>query len=320
MNILKFYPLVLRRKYEKYLRFYKGEVQKYVTNAFVFSLIFAVITAVLFYFLKINAIVVFFVAFILLQVFFYFKAMLIASAKIKKMETLFPDVIQLMASNLRAGMTVDKSFLLSARPEFDPLDDEILRAGREIATGKEMSYALISISKRIESEKINRTIKLIISGLKAGGNISMLLEQTANNMREKEFIERRAQSSILMYVIFIFFAAAVGAPVLFGLSTVLVQIMIDILESVPLAEISMMNIPFAFTRISVNPTFILYFAIIFLIAIDIISSLVIGLVNRGDEKYGLRYLVPLLTLSVGIFLIIRFFLYKILSQTFAAVS
>ena len=33
-----------------------------------------------------------------------------------------------------------------------------------------------------------------------------MLEQTAGNMKEKEFIEKRAASNILMYVIFIFFA------------------------------------------------------------------------------------------------------------------
>ena len=62
------------------------------------------------------------------------------------------------------------------------------------------------MSKRIDSEKISRVITLIISGIKAGGNISDLLEQTSKNMKEKEIIEKKAASTILMYVIFIFFA------------------------------------------------------------------------------------------------------------------
>ena len=74
------------------------------------------------------------------------------------------------------------------------------------------------MSDRIDSEKISKVITLIISGLKAGGNISDLLEQTSKNMKEKEIIEKKAASSILMYVIFIFFAVGIGAPLLFGLS------------------------------------------------------------------------------------------------------
>lgn len=49
------------------------------------------------------------------------------------------------------------------------------------------------MSERIDSEKISRVITLITSGLKAGGNISDLLEQTSRNMKEKEIIEKKKQ-------------------------------------------------------------------------------------------------------------------------------
>jgi len=57
----------------------------------------------------------------------------------EKIETVFPDFLQLVASNLRAGITVDRAMLLSARPEFAPLDKEILQSGRDISTGKPIS-------------------------------------------------------------------------------------------------------------------------------------------------------------------------------------
>jgi len=322
MNILKFYPKKIIENYVKNLRFYKEEPQKYVSKAFQISIVLAIAVFVVLSLIYKNYIVTLIsliASFVLVQLVFYLRAMLYTYGKIKKMETLFPDVVQLMASNLRAGMTIDKAFLLSARPEFAPLDEAIIKAGKEISTGKEMSYALIKMGERIDSDKINKTIKLILSGIKSGGNISTLLEQTASNMRTKEFIEKRAQSSISMYVIFIFFAVAVGAPILFGLSTVLVQIITDILGSIPTAEMGASNLPFTFTKMSVSPSFILYFALIFLVITDIISSFVIGLVNKGDERYGLRYIAPLIAISLSIFLAVRFFLYKILSETFSLV-
>jgi pilus assembly protein TadC len=70
------------------------------------------------------------------------------------MEEVFPDFIELVSSNLRAGMTVDKALLLSSRKEFSPLDIEILRLGKDILTGTYINIALTNMAKRIKSEKI----------------------------------------------------------------------------------------------------------------------------------------------------------------------
>ena len=68
--------------------------------------------------------------------YFYFKDTLKESARIKKIEDVFPDFLQLVSSNLRAGMTIDRSILISSRKEFAPLDEEILKVGKDITTGK----------------------------------------------------------------------------------------------------------------------------------------------------------------------------------------
>ena len=252
----------------------------------------------------ISNLFVFLALFIFFQLFFYFRFSLKSEERIKKMEDMFPDFIQLMASNLRAGMTIDRALLLSAREEFYPLNEEILRAGREITTGREIISVLNSLSQRIGSEKIDRTIKLIISGLKAGGNISVLLEQTSSNMREKEFIEKRATSNISMYVIFIFIAAGLGAPLLFGLSSVLVEAIIKITSSIPeLPKNS--SLPIAFGAVNLSKNFVLIFSLLFVSVSSLLSSLVIGLINKGREKEGLKYFIPLLLAGVSVFFIIR---------------
>ena len=87
--------------------------------------------------------------------------------RIKKIENVFPDFLQLMSSNLRAGMTIDRALLLGSRPEFSPLDVEILNTGKDITVGKNMSQALSDLSKRIGSPKIEKIILLINSGIAA---------------------------------------------------------------------------------------------------------------------------------------------------------
>jgi len=322
MNILKLIPKKIEENYEKNIvsSGMKISLEKYILKVVFISLIIAAVVSVGFTFLKISPILSFLVAFFILQLIFYFRISLLASTRIKKMEDVFPDFIQLMSSNLRAGITVDRAFLSSARPELAPLDEEIQKTGAEIVTGKDIIFAFRNMADRINSEKIKKTISLIMSGLKAGGNISTLLETTASNMREKEFLEKRVASNVLMYVIFIFIAIAFGAPLLFGLSSILVEIIIKLTSQLPSAQATSMNLPFALSSISISPSFIIYFSLLFLVVTDVISSMVIGLVNKGDEKYGLRYIFPLILLSIGIFFAVRIFLYKFLVESFAIIT
>ena len=248
----------------------------------------------------------------LVFVYNYFRKSLNKSSRVKKLEDVFPDFLQLMSSNLRAGMTIDRAMLLSSRPEFNPLDDEILKAGKDIATGKSVEKSLMEMSKRIGSDKINKTILLIISGIRAGGDIAILLEETSVSLRERDFVEKKAASNVLMYVIFIFLAVSIFAPMLFSLSTVLVEILSRILSDIPVQDTNI-NLPFTLSKISISVDFIKYFSLIFMVVIDICASLVLGLVSKGEEKQGLRYLPVILIMSLSIFFISRIIINNFMS-------
>jgi hypothetical protein len=306
MNTLKLYPKKLQKAYIKNIKNAGISItpEKYNRRSLSISFILTAIISTLFLFFSIN---MFFSigVFIFLNIFFYYRMSLKGATRIRLMEKVFPDVISLMASNLRAGITIDRAFVMSARKEFAPLDEEILETGKEIATGRDIVFALKEMSERIDSEKISKIILLIISGLKAGGNISDLLEQTARNMKEKEVIEKKAASTILMYVIFIFFAVAVGAPVLFGLSSVLVEIIINLTSNLPDAGSMQSELPFTFSEVPITVNFVIYFSMAFISVSDLISCFVIGLINKGDGKSGLKYFIPLLIISIAIFFLVR---------------
>ena len=227
--------------------------------------------------------------------------------KIKKMESAFPDFLQLMSSNLRAGMPTDQALLMSARKEFDPLDKEIAKLGKELMTGRSIEIAMLEFGERTRSQKIKRTISLILSGLKSGGNMAVLLEETAARARERNFVQNRAASNVLMYVIFIFAALTIGAPGLFGLSTVLVEVLTDILSTIPATQTSV-SLPFTLSSIQVPTSFIIYFSITFIIAIDILGAFILGLVTKGKEREGAKYILPLIAISMAVFFVIRYVL------------
>src|SRR3989344_4329250 len=271
-----------------------------------FAVFIGIVADLIYFFIKkdiTTSIVIFLVFFIGTLSYFYFSQVLRVEGRIKKIESIFPDFLQLVSSNLRAGMTIDRSMLLSAREEFNPLDKEILKTGKSITAGKDIGQALNDLSKRIGSRKISKTINLIVSGIKSGGNIAVILEETSVNMREKEFLEKRAASNVLMYTIFIFVAVAIGAPALFGLSNILVDVLSNLLGNIPKVEAT--STIFTLSSISVPPSFILYFSISFIIIIDILASLILGLVSHGDEKEGLKYMIPLIILSLAVFTTIK---------------
>jgi len=276
------------------------------------ALSLALVVSIIFYLIEGNAIyssIAFVLVLLIFRIYLTVRVRLKEATELRKMERSFPDFISLMASNLRAGMTVDHALLLSSRKEFAPLDAEIAFLGREIVAGKDISSALKETAKRINSPKITRIISLLISGLQSGGNLAVLLEEISSRMRERDFVEKKSASNVLMYVIFIFFAVSIGAPVLFGFSSVLVEILSTLLSGLPTQELST-GLPFTLTKISVSPKFILYFSLFFIIASDVFAAFVLGLVSKGKEREGVRYLVPLIAVSVGTFYLSRLLLLK----------
>jgi flagellar protein FlaJ len=313
VNTLKLYPLGMRKAFMRNLRNSgsQEDPERYNKKSIFISFIVAIFVSTILFFSSTNPLYGL-IAFVVSMIFFHAKISISAATRIKNMENVFPDVISLMASNLRSGITIDRAFLLAARPEFAPLDKEIQDAGREITTGKDIISALQKMAERIDSDKISKVISLIISGIKAGGNISELLEQTSANMKEKDIIEKKAASTVTMYVIFIFVAVGIGAPVLFGLSSVLVEVVITLSSRMPDLSSTSADLPFTFSKSVISVNFIVFFSIIFIIITDLISSMVIGLVQKGNLKFGLRFFLPLAGIGLTIFFAIRIFLAEVM--------
>ena len=184
-----------------------------------------------------------------------------------------------------------------------------MQLGKDLVTGKELTRSLQEMGERIDSQKIKKTISLIISGIISGGNLSLLLKQTADNMRQRAFLEKRTTSNVLMYVIFIFFAVAVGAPVLFALSTIMVDVMSNLFSGMPDIDFQTTSkLPFKITKVTISSGFVVWFSMIFIVMIGIMASLVLGIVSKGKEQQGLRFMIPIIIISLTIFFSIRLLL------------
>ena len=298
-RVFVFYTRIMEKMafYANLKRDPKDHVQMVVIIALVFSVI--AFTAIIIFWLWYLAIIAFFVVFGLVLFIFYLLLMLKADARATDAEKMLPDALQLMATNLRAGLTTDRAFLVSAREEFGVLNDEFKKVAKEITTGKDLTDALNEMSKRIKSNIIGRTIDLITFGITSGGELAPLLEESAASLRQQLLTRKQVHASVLMYTIFIFAAVGFISPLLFGLSTVLTGIMSSTMGSIgeiP-TEVSA-NVPISVAKVMIDVNFVRYFAVGLLVLSSILSSLVLGLINSGEEKDGLKYIPILIPVSL----------------------
>lgn len=282
------------------------EADRLLSFILFFGLGLAVTLALYFYLLfRASFLMVFIISFIVLEVASFFWIISRADKKAKIIENYLPDALLLMSSNLKSGLTTDKALLLSARPDFGPLQKEIELVSNDLLAGKELPRALSRLSSRIRSEKLEKTVSLIISGIRSGGKLATLLEQSAKNLRTQDFITKKVQANVLMYVIFIFIAVGIGAPFLFGLSSFLIEIITQNLARIQIPEVAGLTMPLKISQVAVSTDFVVTFAIISLSTTAILGSLILGLVSKGEEKQGIKTIPFLLGLALAIFFLVR---------------
>ena len=283
-----------------------------------FTLVFSLLLSLVFAFfggtlLGVYWAFLFILSFVFFQCVLYFWILLSADRKGKFIDLVLPDALQLMASNLRAGFTTDRALLLSARPEFGPLQDELNRVGKEVALGRELPEALQHMTTRVRSVFLSRTVELLISGLRSGGELASLLDETAADLRNQQLIQKKIGASVNMYVIFIFVAAGIASPVLFGLSSYLVEVLTKNFAAAALPEQTTLDLPIQFSQVGLGIDFIILYAVVSLCTTAVLGSFILGLISKGKEKEGVAFIFPLLMLSLLLFFITRFVIRAMLS-------
>ncbi len=229
---------------------------------------------------------------------FFFLLDFAVEQRTKQIEEHLPDALQLIAANLTAGMTPDKALFLSARPEFGVLSDEIKRMGEEAITGEPVEDTLEKFASRVRSKRVKRVIGLLTEGMKSGGELSGLLNQTAHDLRMGEVIEEEIRSNVGMYVVFVIMAVLIAAPVLFAVSVNFVSITTGIRTEIGAGQISQGlaitapaglkgTAPTLLQAPAVDIGFLKLFAYLILTIAAVFGAILLGVLREGEEKAGL---------------------------------
>jgi pilus assembly protein TadC len=215
-----------------------------------------------------------------------------ANKRIALIEEALPDFLSFMASNIRSGITYDRALLLSARKELGPLSKEIDRAAKETLGGTPFTEALMSMTLRINSNTFSRTMRLIVEGINSGGNLADLLENTALDLRNFEAIRRDVSATVFAYELFMFAAAAIGAPLIYAVTTFLIKIIAQTREKIGVDTNVTSYLPLMKGTASVSPDLVFWFSMGAMLITAVCASLAAGVISKGKESEGYPF-VPI---------------------------
>jgi len=226
-----------------------------------------------------------------------------------QIEDVLPDFLQLTASNIKAGLTIDKALWYAVRPRFGVLAKEIETVAKETMSGKDLKDALRDFVAKYNSPVLKRAISLLIEGIEAGGEIGELLTKIAANIQETKIMKQEMAANVTTYVIFISFASVIAAPFLFALSGVLIQVIQGLGSTFgATGATASIGMGISFTGTGIKYSDFRIFAVVTLIMTSFFSSAIIATIKKGDIKSGFKNIPIFIISSLSIYLVAQLIL------------
>ena len=199
----------------------------------------------------------------------------------QKIESLFPDFLHSVASNIRAGMPTDRAIWQAVTPQFGVLGKEIEIVAKRNMTGVELGEALIDFSKRYESKLLRRSISLINEGINAGSKLEDLLKTLAINLEDLQLRRREMAANLTSYIFFISFAVMIAAPLMFGFAVQFLNIIRSIGESVSTDATSGTALAINFSANAVAQSDFITFCVLSLLVSSVMASIIVSQIQTG---------------------------------------
>ena len=222
----------------------------------------------------------------------------------QKLEAVLPAFLQLASSNIRAGMTIDQALWFSVRPRFGILAKEIEDVAKRTFAGESLDVALQHFVKKYDSKLLERSMNLLIEGVRAGGEIGGLLNKIASNIQEINIMKKEMAANVTTYVIFITFATVMAAPFLFGMAYQLVIVIQEVFSRVNISPGTVSGFPIQISKGVISSDDFLTFAIVCLLITSFFSAIIISAIKKGNIKGGVKYIPIFMISSIVIFLVI----------------
>ncbi|QQG39296.1 MAG: type II secretion system F family protein [Candidatus Aenigmatarchaeota archaeon] len=245
-------------------------------------------------------------AFVIIFVGTVFALDYMAYAKAREVEDSLTDALELLASNVKAGLPIKDSMQLLMTDEFGQLGVEMSTAVIEMNTGVSMVDALRATRARVESQLYAKTIETLCRSVESGVNVDTVCTAMARNINDMRNITRDIRASTTTYTLFLGFAALVASPLLFALSSYLVEASGEIFAVASAQGTGGSPLGLLSFSTSVPPADMLRNFFLAAIAItSFFTSLGIGIVKDGSMRVGLKFVPFFLATSFAVFFVAK---------------
>jgi archaeal flagellar protein FlaJ len=237
-----------------------------------------------------------------------------------KVEQLLPDYFQIVAANLRSGISLERAMLLAARPEFGFLSDDVKEMSRRVFGGQTLESSLQDLANRYRSYQFRHAIRMITEALRYGGAMADLIQQISRDIRSQQLIQKEVAGQLMMYSIFVAFAGLIAAPVLYGLTTQMIVITDGVWNGI--LQSNPGGLPttgVAFLRPSppqITPAEYKEFSYAAILVITAFASLIMAAISSGSAVKGLRYM----PVFIGVGFLIYFVVQNVIASLFSSIG
>ncbi len=311
----KVYPWRFQNAVSNLLKYSDSSTEPtvWLGKVFLFTLTFLIFVGVLWYYFVLDIVsilllpVTLLAVIILLQSLAYIVPYYAAERRAKEVEKVLPSFYQLVASYMRSGMTPFQALKSASKKEFGVLQVELDKATSKALGTESFSDALLAMSSTIKSDNLKRSTELMVRGMDSGGSLATLLEESAANIIENKSLKRQIIAASRTYTVMVIFAVVVGAPLLLSISTRFNERLIDMTAEISSAvDIQGMDMGLLGGGGSINPDFLMNASLFTVAMTALISSFLVGIISEGKEKYGLKYAMMFVPLSVILFYVFTY--------------
>lgn len=116
------------------------------------------------------------------------------AGKIKAFDIQLNEGIVLIANALKAGYSFMQALAVASKETEDPLSKEFKQMLKEMSLGMSMEDALYGLSMRTPSEDLKLLVNAILIQKDVGGNLSEILENIAETIRERQKIKNEVKT------------------------------------------------------------------------------------------------------------------------------
>lgn len=314
-----FFPVAIRTKL-RYMCKYAGitrDPREVLGTVFVYSIVVPVLISLLLYEIsesltvigdvRIIIIVVAVTVFSMMWLMLYAGLIMLVQNRTASVEKVLPDMLTIISQNMIAGMTPYNALWTSARSEFGPLAIEIQKVARDTLAGASLEAALLRTEERIQSDKLARSVKLMVQGMRSGGELPTVLQEIAADMRTEQNLFKRMQAETTAQAMFIAFALLFGAPLLFAASLQFITVFTEIFNQIDVGDMSdqAQSGMISLEGLAISPGFFFMYAILTLVISAFFGALLIGLIRTGNVTGGVPLIPILIFIAAVVFLVLN---------------